>query len=164
MGGRQVRVGTEFGNIYDHFAVVYEYDNGVKLFSNTRQQVSCQNDITVYALGANGRAVISERGERGGMAITGPKAWRAQGRDNDFYQAEHNELFASIRNSKPINNGEYMTKSTMLAILGRMAAYTGREITWQMAMDSKEDLSPARYEWGKMPMPEVPMPGVTRFV
>src|SRR5438105_862190 len=60
MGGRQVRVGTEYGNIYDHFAVTYEYDNGVKIFSNTRQQVNCHGDMKVYALGANGRAVISE--------------------------------------------------------------------------------------------------------
>src|SRR3989442_14656471 len=162
MGGRQVRVGTEYGNIYDHFAVTYEYENGVKVFSNTRQQTGCRNDITVYALGANGRAVICER--QRDMSISGPKAWRARGKDSDFYQTEHDELFASIRAGRPINNGDYMTKSTLMAIMARMAAYTGQEITWQQAMNSKEDLTPARYEWGKMPMPPVAMPGQTRFV
>src|SRR5207245_5755444 len=108
MGGRQVRVGTEYGNIYDHFAVVYEYESGVKVFSNTRQQTGCRNDITVYALGANGRAVICER--QRDMSISGPKAWRARGKDNDFYQTEHDELFASIRAGRPINNGDYITK------------------------------------------------------
>jgi predicted dehydrogenase len=163
MGGRAVRTGPEFGHIYDHFAVTYEYADGVKVFSNTRQQVGCKNDITVYAFGANGRAVISERGGQA-MAITGPKAWSSPVKDNDFYQTEHDELFASIRRGTPINNGEYMCKSTMMAIMARMAAYTGQEITWQQAMASREDLSPARYEWGKMPMPEVARPGVTRFV
>jgi predicted dehydrogenase len=161
-GGRAVRTGTEYGHIYDHFAVTYEYADGVRVFSNTRQQVGCKNDITVYAFGASGRAVISERGGNN-MAITSPKAWSAPGKDNDFYQTEHDELFASIRKGKPINNGEYMSKSTLMAIMARMAAYTGQEITWQQAMESKEDLSPARYEWGKMPMPEVARPGVTRF-
>jgi len=161
MGGRQVRTGPEFGNIYDHFAVVYEYADGTKLFSNTRQQVSCKNEIAVHALGSRGTALISERRQ----AITGPKRWSLPGsKDNDFYQAEHNDLFASIRNSRPINNGEYMCKSTLLAIMGRMAAYTGQEITWEMALNSREDLTPPRYEWGRLVTPAVAVPGVTRFI
>jgi predicted dehydrogenase len=160
LGGRQVRTGREFGNIYDHFSVVYEYANGVKLFSHTRQMESCQGDITVYALGSRGNAHISERRQ----AITGPAAWQLRGRDNDFYQAEHEELFASIRSGQPINNGEYMAKSTLLAILGRMAAYTGQEITWEQAFHSREDLTPARYEWGRLATPAVAVPGVTRFL
>jgi predicted dehydrogenase len=160
LGGRQVRTGTQYGNIYDHFSVVYEYPSGVKVFSHTRQQARCRNDITVYALGARGRAEISERQ----MVITGPRPWRQRGRDNNFYQTEHDELFASIRKGQPINNGEYMCKSTLMAIMGRMAAYTGREVTWQMALGSKEDLTPARYEWGRIATPAVAMPGVTPFV
>ena len=73
------------------------------------------------------------------------------------------ELFASIRAGKPINNGEYMAKSTLLAIMGRMATYTGQEITWDMAWKSKEDLSPSRYEWGDIATPEAAVPGVTRY-
>jgi len=161
LGGRQVRTGPEFGHIYDHFSVVYEYANGVKLFSNCRQQERCAGDMTVYAMGTRGRAEIAERR----MAITGPDNWLQQGRDdNDFYQTEHDELFASIRNGRPINNGEYMCKSTMMAILGRMAAYTGRLITWEQAYNSREDLTPPRYEWGPLPTPPVAMPGQTPFV
>lgn len=161
LGGRQVRTGPEFGHIYDHFSVVYEYANGAKLFSNCRQQERCANDTTVHAMGTRGRAEISERR----MLIAGPANWLQPGRDdNDFYQTEHDELFASIRNGRPINNGEYMCKSTLMAILGRMAAYTGREITWDQAYNSREDLTPARYEWGPLPTPPVAMPGRTPFI
>ncbi len=81
-----------------------------------------------------------------------------------MYQIEHDELFASIRAGKPINNGDYMCKSTMLAISGRMAAYTGKKLTWEEAMGSKEDLSPKAYEWGDVPVPPVAIPGKTKFV
>jgi predicted dehydrogenase len=161
MGGRQVRNGPDYGNIYDHFAVVYEYENGAKIFSNTRQQVGCKSDITVYAMGTQGNAVISERGQ----SITGQRAWQTRGRDNNFYQTEHDELFASIRNGRPLNNGEYMVKSTQMAILGRMAAYTGQQITWEQAWNSTENLSPASYAWdARPPASPIAVPGVTRLV
>ena len=82
-----------------------------------------------------------------------------------MYQTEHDALFASIRSRTPLNNGEYMAKSTLLAILGRMAAYTGQVITWDQAMNSRENLSPAQYTWdAQPPVSEVARPGVTRFV
>jgi len=78
--------------------------------------------------------------------------------------AEHDALFASIRNGKPINNGEYGARSTLMTIMGRMAGYTGQVITWDMAMNSKEDLSPPACDWNvKLPEPLVARPGVTRF-
>ncbi len=81
-----------------------------------------------------------------------------------MYQTEHDELFASIRAGKPLNNGEYMARSTLLAIMGRMAAYTGQEITWDMAMNSREDLSPSRYDWdGTPPSSNIAVPGQTPF-
>jgi hypothetical protein len=82
-----------------------------------------------------------------------------------MYQVEHDELFASIRSGKPINNGDYMSHSTLVAIMGRMAAYTGQVITWEMALNSKEDLTPPAYDWDvKLPLPPVAVPGVTKFV
>jgi hypothetical protein len=81
-----------------------------------------------------------------------------------MYQTEHDELFASIRAGKPINNGEYMSLSTLLAIMGRMAAYTGQLITWEQALESQEDLTPAKYEWGPIATPAIAMPGQTKFV
>ncbi len=97
------------------------------------------------------------------IAISGANGWRYQGPKEDIFQTEHNELFASIRSGKPINNGEYMAKSTLMAIQGRMATYTGQVITWDQAFNSKEDLTPPKYEWGHLPTPPVAVPGVTRF-
>jgi predicted dehydrogenase len=164
LGGRQQRTGPEYGHIYDHFAVTYEYANGAKLFSNCRQQVGCANDMSAHVAGTKGRADLSER--KNGLAIsTGAGTWVYDGPENDLYQTEHDELFAGIRAGKPINNGEYMAKSTLLAIMGRMAAYTGRLITWEMAWNSKEDLTPPKYDWDvPLPVPPVAVPGVTKFV
>ena len=80
-----------------------------------------------------------------------------------MYEEEHRELFASIRAGRPINNGDYMAKSTMMAIMGRMAAYTGQTLTWDQCLNSTEDLTPARYEWGDVPVPTVAKPGLTKF-
>ncbi|MCE9532288.1 MAG: Gfo/Idh/MocA family oxidoreductase [Planctomycetes bacterium] len=163
MGGRQTRTGAEYGNIYDHFSIVYEYENGTRFYSNTRQQPKCKNDMSALAVGTKGRANISEKGK--GLSIHSDKEWYYEGPFNEMYVAEHAELFASIRSNTPINNGEYMAKSTLLAIMGRMAAYTGQEITWNMAMNSKEVLSPAAYDWAaKPPESEVAMPGKTKFI
>jgi len=159
MGGRQVRTGPEYGNIYDHHSVTYEYANGAKLFSNCRQQTGCYNDMSCYVTGTKGMAEVSERVP----TMTTDKQWKYRGPSNNIYQTEHDELFASIRNGKPINNGEYMAKSTLLAIMGRMATYTGKMITWEQAMNSKEDLTPAKYEWGSIPTPPIAMPGVTQL-
>ena len=162
MGGREVRKGIDYGNIFDHHSVVYEYANGTRLISNTRQIEGCKSDISVTVLGTTGTAHLTER--HNGVRISAQSDWNYSGEEKNLYQVEHDELFASIRAGKPINNGEYMAKSTLLAIMGRMATYTGQEITWDMAWNSKEDLSPPRYEWGEIATPEVAIPGVTRYV
>jgi predicted dehydrogenase len=163
LGGRQVRTGPEFGHIYDHFSVIYEYANGVKLFSNCRQMKGCKNDMSAHALGTKGRAVLSDA--HPGLGIQAASAWRYQGPANKMYETEHEVLFARIKSGKPVNNGDYMARSTLLAILGRMAAYTGQTITWDMALNSQENLSPPNYAWDvKLPVPPVAMPGQTRFV
>jgi predicted dehydrogenase len=156
-GGRQVRTGPEYGHIYDHFAVIYEYASGVKLFASCRQQAGCRNDISAHYLGTKGKATL-------GRITTGSGTWTFAGENNVAVQTEHDELFASIRKGQPINNGDYLAKSSLMAILGRMAAYTGQVITWEMALNSKEDLSPPRYDWNvPLSVPPVAKPGVTRF-
>jgi predicted dehydrogenase len=164
MGGRQALVGEEYGNIYDHFSVVYEYAGGARLISNCRQQPGCKNDMSAHVLGTKARAEFVER--KRGLRIAGEaNAWVYEGPPTPIYQAEHDALFASIRNGQPINNGDYMAKSTLLAIMGRMAAYTGQEVTWEMAMSSREDLSPAAYEWvASPPVAKIAVPGQTPFV
>jgi predicted dehydrogenase len=164
MGGRQVLAGPEYGQIFDHFSVTYEYANGARLISNCRQQPGCANDMSAHVLGTRGRAVLTDH-RRVGLRIHAQNEWRYQGPQNQMFQTEHDELFGSIRRGQPINNGEYMAKSTLLAIMGRMAAYTGEAITWEMALNSKENLSPLRYDWDAAP-PEarIAIPGVTKFV
>ncbi len=159
MGGRQVRTDPKFGHIYDHFAIVYEYPNDVKLFAYCRQQGNCASDVSDHVVGTKGTCHVMRN------QIVGPsEKWTYKGPRANMYQVEHDELFASIRAGKPINNGEYMSKSTLMAIMGRMAAYTGKVITWEQALNSQEDLTPARYEFGPLPVPPVAVPGVTRFV
>jgi predicted dehydrogenase len=159
-GGRQVRTGPEYGHIYDHHSVVYEFANGVKCFSVCRQQEHCANDISNHVMGSKGTGLISEKK----LSLSAGSGWHYGEKSNDFYQTEHDELFASIRDSKPINNGEYMAYSTLMAIMGRMATYTGKTITWEQALHSKEDLTPAKFEWGPIETPPVAMPGVTKFI
>jgi predicted dehydrogenase len=127
IGGRQVRTGPDYGNIYDHHAVVYEYASGPVLHAYCRQQAGGHNDIGVTVAGARGTAKLSSRGQQ----ILTDERWVYNGVKNNSYQTEHDELFASIRRGEPINNGEYMAKSSLMAIMGRMATYTGKEITWE---------------------------------
>ena len=160
MGGRQVRTGPQFGHIFDHHAVVYEFANGVKCFAFCRQQENCANDVNDHVMGTKGTCDVMKH------VIKGENPWHYQpvkGSKDDMYQNEHNELFASIRAGKPINDGDLMTKSTLMAIMGRMATYTGKVITWEMALNSEEDLTPPKYEFGPLPVAGVAMPGVTKF-
>src|SRR5262249_33427504 len=157
----QVLTGPEYGQIYDHFSVTYEYADGARLVSHCRQQPGCKNDMSVQVYGTRGRAEISER--RRGLKIQSAEgSWVYDGAQNHMYQTEHDELFAAVRSGAPINNGEYMARSSLLAIMGRMAAYTGQEITWEMALNSREDLSPERYAWDAAPpASSVAVPGQT---
>ncbi len=159
MGGRQVRTDSKFGNIFDHHSVIYEYADGARLVSNTRQMPGCKNDMSAQFFGSRGKAHINERKRGIYLEPDGGERWTYQGEENNVYQTEHDEMFAAIRSGQPINNGEYMAKSTLLAIMGRMATYTGQEITWQQAMESKEDLSPERYAWGEAPAAPIALPG-----
>jgi predicted dehydrogenase len=161
MGGRSVRTGPEYGNIYDHHSVVYEFKNGARLYSNTRQMPQCKNDLSVQVVGSAGRANLNER--KDGIFVQAARRWAFTGEGNDIYQSEHDDLFASIRHGRAVNHGEYMAKSTLLAIMGRMATYTGQTISWEAAWNSQEDLSPPRYAWGPIPTPEVARPGFTPF-
>ncbi len=160
MGGRAVRNQPEHGQIYDHFSVVYEFADGAKFYAQCRQSSGCYNEIGAYAVGTKGKAELGRR-----MGIMTNEYWKYDGPQNQAVQTEHDELFASIRKGMPINNGEYLAKSSLLAILGRMVCYTGKEITWEQALNSKEDLSPPKYDWEvALPEPPVAKPGVTKFI
>jgi predicted dehydrogenase len=168
LGGRQVRVESKYGNIFDHHAVVYEYANGVNVYSFCRQQMGCWNDTTDNFYGTKGRGNVLN----GFTVKSGKKTWKYKGDRPNMYEVEHKELIDSIRNAKPINNGRYMANSTMMTVLGRMVTYTGQAITWEEAINSKEVLAPKEYSFaaeppikpgadGKYP---IAMPGLTKFV
>ncbi|HYG75433.1 MAG TPA: Gfo/Idh/MocA family oxidoreductase [Planctomycetota bacterium] len=153
-GGRIQRNAPEYGNIYDHFAVTYTYENGVPFIATCRQQSGCKNEISAIVHGTEGRAEFNTRGSQ--IVKLNGEVLKDTTKHKDHYQIEHDELFASIRSGKPINNGVYMSYSTLLAIQGRMAAYTGQEISWTQAMNSTQDLTPPHFDW-KQPLAQAPV-------
>jgi len=160
-GGRAVRTGPEYGNIYDHHSVTYEYASGARFSTTCRQMSGCLSEIITLVMGEKGTANLSQRA----LEINAGEKWVYRGEKNVGQQTEHDELFAGIRSGKVINNGEYMSKSTLMAIMGRMATYTGQAITWEQAMNSQENLVPDRYDWdGKPPESKVAIPGVTKVI
>jgi predicted dehydrogenase len=160
VGGRVIP--AEGGNIYDHFEVNYIYPNGVRAFLANRQIEGCYNENSDYILGSEGTCTIG----RGPVPrIEGKTNWSWSGQKYDMYQREHDLLFASIRKAQPINDGKRMATSTLLAMMGRMAAYTGQQITWDQALNSQEKLFPDQLDWnGKMEVRPRAEPGITKFV
>ena len=162
LGGRQVRSAEKWGHIYDHFAICYEWESGVKTFAYTRQMGQCHNDVDDFVLGTKGKAAVL--GTRRRPRISNADGdWHYQGERPSMYDVEHRELFAALRSGNTINNGEYMSNSTLLAIMGREACYTGQMITWDDLLNSELDLSPAKYEWGDVIQPSVAIPGSTKL-
>ena len=158
-GGRQTRIEPWYGNIYDHFAGVFEYDNGVRYYATTRHQQGCSNPFHDLVLGTDGQANLMK------YRIEGKHAWRGPRSRTNMHQLEHDRMFEAFRRGEVINNGTYMAYSTLMGILLRQSAYTGQTITWQQMLNSTEDLSPPRYAWDvPLPDPPVPMPGTTPFV
>jgi myo-inositol 2-dehydrogenase / D-chiro-inositol 1-dehydrogenase len=160
VGGRTIP--AEGGNIYDHFEVNYIYPNGVRAFLANRQTEGCHNENADYILGSEGTCTI---GKGPVPRIEGKTEWTFTGEQYNMYQREHDLLFAAIRKGEPINNGKRLATSTLLAMMGRMAAYTGQEITWDMALNSQEKLVPDPVEWdGSFEPPPLAKPGITKFV
>ncbi|MFW6171827.1 MAG: Gfo/Idh/MocA family protein [Planctomycetota bacterium] len=159
LGGRQVRTDPEYGDIFDHHAVCYEWSNGVKVFAYTRQMKGCHRDVEDYVLGTQGKAQVLINGQSG--RINGEPVF--EGDKPSMYDQEHKELFAAIRAGTPINDGRYMALSTMMAIIGREACYTGEKLNWKEAINADMRLGPDKYEWGDVEVPSVAVPGVTQF-
>ncbi|MBM3793127.1 MAG: Gfo/Idh/MocA family oxidoreductase [Acidobacteria bacterium] len=160
VGGRQIPANA--GNIFDHMEINYVWPDGRRAFIGQRQIEGCHNENSDYIMGTKGAALIG----RGPMPrITGENKWTFEGAKVDMYQAEHDALFASIRRGEPLNNGTWMATSTMLAIMGRMSAYTGQQITWEQALGSQEQLFPDNLKWdGSFEPPPLARPGITKFV
>jgi myo-inositol 2-dehydrogenase / D-chiro-inositol 1-dehydrogenase len=166
LGGRAARSGPEHGNVYDHFAAIYEYDNGLRCHHTCRQIDGCPSDNTDYVYGTKGRAVVNGWAPKTLKCYdySGKELWAYKGEPDDMYQVEHNELFKSIREGKPVNNVPWAANSVAMAIGARMAAYTGQTVPWATLMNSKENLQPEKLAFGPMPAVEVAVPGKTKFV
>jgi predicted dehydrogenase len=162
MGGREVRTGPEFGHIFDHFAIEYEYPSGAHLISMARQIPGCADRVMEIIHGTEGQM----RSGHGWAEIRrAGETWKAPADRRSPYLQEHIDLIASIKGDHPrLSEAKVTAESTLTAIMGRMSAYTGKEVTWEQAMNSKLELSPEAYEFGPLPTPEVAVPGRTPLI
>ncbi len=159
-GGRQQRTGPEFGNVYDHFAVEFEYPGGIYVTSMCSQMDGTTSKILERVVGSKGVAHTEEVLGR----IEGENAYEYKGSSPNPYVKEHGDLIESIRDAKPLNEGKFAAESNMAAILGRTAAYTGTSVKWDWMMErSQLDLAPLKYEFGPLPVAEVAIPGKTQL-
>jgi myo-inositol 2-dehydrogenase / D-chiro-inositol 1-dehydrogenase len=162
MGGRLVNTGPEFGESYDHFAVDYEFPNGVHIASQARQIAGCESDVNEYFVGTKGR--WSSKEGFSGAARRGRSA-RNRGGVKDPYVQEHIDLLESITTNKPINELQQVAESTLTAIMGRMSAFTGKAVTWEQALNSKLNTFPDKLEWtDNLPGPVICKPGQTELI
>ncbi len=174
MGGRQMRVGKDYGDIFDHHAVEFTYANGTKMFSFCRQIPGCEQLVGEFAIGTRGDADLGGGQIRGQEQWQFPRARRGEKSPyGDPYQVEHDDLFAAIRSSSPYNEAATGATATMTAILGRMATYTGRTVQWDEAVASQRSLAPETITgWESLPrtLPDaaglyrLPQPGLERQV
>ena len=158
LAGRQVRTAPEFGSVFDHFATDFEYENGVHLMSMCRQIDDCANSVSEALVGTKGNCQVND------YTITGANPWKRPENeaDTDPYMQEHRDLIAAIRGGKPMNELKAVAETTLTAIMGRMAGYTGQAVTWDEALNSQEVLMPANFSLeSSIPVPKVAMPGKT---
>ncbi len=166
VGGRAACFGPSYGDLFDHQSIIYEYDNNVRVFGICSNQIGVHQQMSDEVLGTKGHASLLQG------RIRGETNWDYDGPRPNPYDQEHVELFESIRSGKPINNGQYMVGSTMLAILGQMVCHTGKRLTWNEVVNSEYSVAQERYGWDAEPPVkpnadgsyDIAIPGVTRFV
>ncbi|MEK6479755.1 Gfo/Idh/MocA family oxidoreductase [Catalinimonas sp. 4WD22] len=169
MGGRAVYHGPEKGDIFDHFYIEYEYADGSKLHSQIRTIDGTYNKGGSFFQGTKGSGDV----EKGLVDMKGKSLWRTRGlKEINPYQQEHDEFFAAIRKGTPINDTEWAAKSSMMTIMGRMAAHSGQMIQWDEALQSDLSILPERFAWDAdppvLPGPDglypIPVPGQTKVL
>ncbi len=164
IGGRQVRTDEKYGNIYDHLAVEFQYQDGARGYHFGRQYNGCSSKQILDIVGTKGTAHIDRKGKH---HISNGSEWTYSGETNNMYQTEHDEFFASIRNGQPTNDGEWMANTTMLGILARMVSYSGQTITWDEALNSNLTNGPKidQYSWDlEWPDGNIAVPGKTQVL
>ena len=155
VGGRQVRVEPDFGHIFDHFALEFEYENGARVLSMCRQIPGTANHVGEHIVGTRGTSDPSSW-------VHGAQDWEwGDAEYVNAYVQEHTDLIASIRAGEPLNEGRRVAESTLTAIMGREAAYTGQEIVWDDFANAEMSLVPDEMHFGPMPVPAIAVPGIT---
>lgn len=166
MPAKAVAIGSQLvptgGNTFDAGFVAYEYESGIRGFLGCRSQAGCYTENADYVIGTKGILTIG----RGRVpVIEGENKWRYDGPPANMYQTEHDELFASIRQGEPINDGTRMAHTTLMAVMGRMAAYTGQEVMWEQALNSQQSLVPDKLDWDtKIDQLPLAVPGLTKLI
>ncbi|HLB72606.1 MAG TPA: Gfo/Idh/MocA family oxidoreductase [Sedimentisphaerales bacterium] len=167
LGGRSSMTDPIYGDVFDHHSVIYECDNGVRIYAFCRTTTGCYDDSSSVVLGSKGKADITR------ARIWGQTNWKWDG-DCNPYQIEHDRLFAGIRAAKPVNNGDYMARSTMVGVMGQISCYTGKEVTWDQVNqsdfyyppkpeDCRDDMEPPVKPGPDGTYP-VPKPGATKMI
>jgi hypothetical protein len=158
MGGQEVNTASEYGESFDHFAVDFEFPNGVHIQSMARQIANCESEVAEHLVGTKGKWHSS------GYRFEGVEIPRFREREVNPYVQEHIDLLASIESSKPLNELEQVANSTLTAILGRLSAYTGKAVTWDQALNSQWNTFPETLAFGPRPPIQIAKPGVTELV
>jgi predicted dehydrogenase len=167
IGGRTKRIGKDWGEIFDHHYVEYTYADGTIMNSQCKHWNGTWSKVSETIIGTKGTATAGVIKDLSGKII-----WRFKGKNNNPYQTEHDVLVQHINENKPINNAHYTAEATLSAIMGRMATYSGQEITWEQALNSTVDTMPKTLAWDADPGPKMgadglypaPIPGVTKVV
>ncbi len=171
MGGRQVRTGPDHGEIYDHHFVEFTYPGGAVVASQCRHQPNTMNRVGEQFQGTTGTVETNDAGVARLLDLEGrEKATISNPEGHNPYQEEHNRLFASIRAGGQINDAYHGAYSTLTAIMGRMATYSGQVVTWEEALNSELRIMPESVDWNTVPpsLPDangnypIPTPGVTK--
>ena len=167
LGGRSASFGEVYGDVFDHHSVVYEYANGVRMYAFCRTQNGCYSNSGGVILGSKGRCNVTR------CRIEGDTNWSYDGPGGNPYDLEHKALFSAIRSGTPINCGDYMARSTLIAVMGQLACYSGKELTWEQVAksdfffapnvdDVRLDMEPPVKHDSNGNYP-VPKPGLTEF-
>lgn len=157
-GGRISRTEEKYGHVFDHFNAIYDYGNGQRYYASTRHQPGCDGTFRDQVFGTEGWVDTMK------FTIHGKNPERLAKRRTDMHQLEHDEMYTSLRQGEIPNNGEYMAHSTLMGIMARESAYTGKQITWDQIMNSEQRYVPEKLDWNmKLPDPPVAKPGKTPF-
>ncbi len=165
MGGREVRKGPSFGDVYDHHATVFHYASGVQLYAYCRQIDGTLTDVSDMFIGTKGRCDLLRH------TIQGESPWRYEGPDCNRFDLEHVALFSAVRSGHPINNSTYMARSSLMALMATWCSHTGEELTWDQCMQSNRQANPSAYAFDAIPptLPDanghypIAVPGITQF-